>query len=108
MQWVNFAGDGNSGQVVRELQDRNLKDPIAADDNETNGSSALVLTVADHNGKAISNYRYGPLVLHSGFSACQGAGCPTVNASGGAAPFEWGGSLPLPGKPFGVAGGNVP
>ena len=40
LQWIDFDGDNNGGKVVRELQDRNLKDPIAADDQESNGSYA--------------------------------------------------------------------
>ncbi|MEJ7687550.1 MAG: hypothetical protein WKG52_11435 [Variovorax sp.] len=108
VQWVDFSADLNSGTIVRTLQDANLRDPIAADDNEANGSSAPVLTLSDYNGRAISNYRYGPLVLNPGFAACQGTSCPTVNESGGPAPFEHGGSLQLPGKPFAVTGANVP
>ncbi|MDM0039342.1 hypothetical protein QTH89_23090 [Variovorax sp. J22G21] len=104
--WV----DVNSGAVERTLQDKNLIDPITADDNEGGGTYAPVISIADYNGKAISNYRYGVLYLHPGFAACQqtAGGCPTINASGGAAPFEFGGSLALPGKAFMLAGSNVP
>ncbi len=108
VQWVDFSADLNGGTIVRTLQDANLRDPISADDNEANGSAAPVLTLSDYNGRAISNYRYGPLVLNPGFAACQGSSCPTVNESGGAAPFEYGGSLQLPGRPFAVTGANVP
>ncbi|MBC7939988.1 MAG: hypothetical protein H7Z19_09545, partial [Chitinophagaceae bacterium] len=108
VQWVDFSGDNNSGSVVRELQDKNLKDPIAIEDNETNGSFVGVLTIASHDDKGIHQYRYTDLQLHSGYSACKPNGCPTKDAQGNRAPFEYGGKLSLPGKPFAVAGGNVP
>ena len=106
VSWVNV----NTGGVIRALQDQKLVDPITADDNEGGGTNAPVISIADYTGKAVSNYRYGTLNLHPGFAACQQAsgGCPTVNSSGGAAPFEFGGSLALPGKAFAIAGGNVP
>ena len=64
--------------------------------------------VADHNGRGISGYRYGTLKMNDGFPACKPDGCQTRDAQGRPAPFEWGGKLDLPGKPFGIRGGNVP
>ena len=108
VQWIDFDADNNGGKVVRELQDKNLKDPITADDQESNGSYAAVVMVADYNGRGISGYRYDTLKLHDGFAACQPDGCPTRDAQGRPAAFEWGGKLDLPGKPFGIRGGNAP
>ena len=104
VQWVNLA----NGNVERTLQDTALVDPITADDNENNGSDGRVITVADYGGRGVSNFRYGPVILNRGYSACQGSGCPTTYANGQAAPFENGGKLALPGGAFHTSGGNVP
>ena len=104
VQWINVG----SGAIERTLQDTTLVDPISADDNETTGASVKVITLADYGGRGVSNFRYSTLIMHSGYTACQGSGCPTVNASGGPAPFENGGRLALPGGAFHTSGANAP
>jgi hypothetical protein len=117
IQWIDIASNGASGSVWKTLRDRNLKDPIAIDDNDSHGSSVSVVTVADF-AKGVTNFRYSPIVMHSTYSACQGSGCATNGGD-----FEFAGPLtqawtmdglpvgqgtPLPGKAFAVAGSNVP
>ena len=65
ISWVRFAGDGNSGSVVRTLQDTRLVDPIAVEDTDNHSTESYVLSVADYGGKAVRNYRYGPVILHN-------------------------------------------
>ena len=108
VQWVDFTSDYNGGQVGKTLQDKNMKDPVKAEENETNGAYVGVVTIASHEDKSILQYRYTTLLANAGYSACKPNGCPTVNASGGAAEYEFGGRLLLPGKPFAVRTGNVP
>jgi hypothetical protein len=110
LQWVRFAGDGNSGSVVRTLQDTRMIDPVAAEDADNFATVGNVTSVADYGGKAVSNYRYGPVIFaeSGGNWACQGSsgGCP-VNATG-AMKIEFGGSMPMPGKVFQLSTANVP
>ena len=117
IQWIDIAGNGTGGSVWKTLQDRNLKDPIAIDDNESHGSSVSVVTVADF-AKGVTNFRYSPILMHGSYSACQGSGCATNGGD-----FEFAGPLTqawtmdglpvgpgsaLPGKAFAVTGSNVP
>ena len=85
VQWVRFASNGNSGSVVRTLQDSRIIDPIAVEDADNFASDNMVLSIADYTGKAVSNYRYGPVIFanRGGSWACQPpGGCP-VQATGG-------------------------
>ncbi|MDM0044582.1 hypothetical protein QTH91_08830 [Variovorax dokdonensis] len=104
IQWVQFSG--NSGSVIRTLQDSRLKDPIWAEDNDNHGTESFVLTVADYAGKRVSNYRWGPVIFRSnpGTSCQPEAGCGMI----GGGPFEYGGSFDVPGKVFQLTGANVP
>jgi len=108
LQWVRFAGDGNSGTVVRTLQDSRLKDPVAAEDTDNNVDETYVVAVADYGGRALRNYRYGPVILHSDpHGVCgepNGCGMGASNSD----PFEYGGAFDLPGGPFQVSSGNIP
>lgn len=112
VDWVSFGSDGNSGTITRTLRDSRLIDPITADDNESHGTEAYVLSVADYNGKAISNYRYGPVIFRTnvrpGWSCQPPAGCPTTDSTGRAAAFEFGGSFATKGKAFAISSANVP
>jgi hypothetical protein len=63
IQWVRFAADGNSGSVVRTLQDSRIVDPIAVEDADNFANDNMVLSIADYTGKAVSNYRYGAVVF---------------------------------------------
>lgn len=118
IQWIDLASNGSGGTIWKTLQDRNLKDPIAIDDNESHGSEVSVVTVADF-AKGVTNFRYSPLVMHSTYTACQPPGCATQSGNTG---FEFAGPLTqpwspggtpgtgaaLPGKAFAVSGANVP
>ncbi|MBN8747275.1 MAG: hypothetical protein J0I65_07170, partial [Variovorax sp.] len=100
--------DGNSGSVVRTLKDTRLVDPIAAEDTDNHGAESYVVSVADYGGRALRNYRYGPVIMHNyGGSAC-GAPNGCGMGSGNADPFEYGGDFGLPGGPFQVTSANIP
>jgi hypothetical protein len=109
IQWVRFAGDGNSGTVVRTLQDSRIVDPIAVEDADNFANDNMVLSIADYTGKAVSNYRYGSVVFanRGGSWACQPpGGCP-VQGTGGMN-MEFGGSFTMEGRPFHIRTANVP
>ena len=106
ISWVRFASDGNSGSIVRTIQHNLLTDLIAVEDNENFANSNNLVNVTDYGGKAIRNYRYGPVIFSDG-GGCPGPkGCP-VNAINGSI-AEYGGALSLPGKPFQLSTANVP
>jgi hypothetical protein len=98
VSWVRFAGDMNSGSVVRTLKDSRLLDPISAEDTDNHSTESYVLSVADYSGKALRNYRYGPVIMHN--YAGQNFGLSEA--------FEYGGAFDLPGKAFQVTSANVP
>ncbi|VTU40300.1 hypothetical protein [Variovorax sp. PBL-E5] len=111
IDWVRFANDFNSGiprVPALSLSDASLVDPISAEDNENHGTESYVLSVADYGGRKISNYRYGPVIFRTnvtpGWNCQPPNGCP-VSGSG---PFEYGGSLSLPGGVFQVVTSNIP
>lgn len=108
LQWIRFASDGNSGSVVRTLQDSRLKDPIAAEDTDNHTSESYVVSVADYGGRALHNFRYGPVILHN----YPGTPCGPPNGCGMGSsnndPFEYGGAFSLPGGPFQLGSANVP
>ncbi|RYY93017.1 MAG: hypothetical protein EOO24_27705 [Comamonadaceae bacterium] len=106
IQWVRFAADGNSGSVVRTLQDSRLADPVAVEDADNFANKGHVLSVADFSGKAVRNYRYGPVIFSEGRACPAPAGCPVIPT--GASNIEYGGALALPGKPFQITTANVP
>jgi hypothetical protein len=109
IQWVRFASDGNSGSVIRTLQDSRIVDPIAVEDADNFASDNMVLSIADYTGKAVSNYRYGAVVFadRGGSWSCQPpTGCP-VQATG-SVNIEFGGSYAMEGKPFHIRTANVP
>jgi hypothetical protein len=107
IQWVRFASDGNSGSVVRTLQDSRIVDPIAVEDVDNFASDNMTLSIADYTGKAVSNYRYGSVVFAGG-GACPAStgGCP-VQGTGGMN-MEFGGSFTMEGRPFMLRSANVP
>jgi hypothetical protein len=111
IRWIDLASNGSGGTVLSQtLQDKNLKDPIAIDDNESHGSEVSVVTVADF-AKGVTNFRYSPLVMHASYTACQPPGCATGSGNTGfefAGPLTQVGGAALPGKAFAVSGANVP
>ncbi len=106
LQWVRFSGNG--GTVVRTLKDARLVDPIAAEDTDNHGTESYVVSVADYGGRALRNYRYGPVIMHNYSGSACGApnGCG-MGSSGGDA-FEYGGEFGLPGGAFQVTSANIP
>ncbi|PSL80928.1 hypothetical protein C7T35_30005 [Variovorax sp. WS11] len=109
IQWVRFASDGNSGSVVRNLQDSRIVDPIAVEDADNFASNNMVLSVADYAGKKVSNYRYGSVIFanRGGSWSCQPpGGCPVQPTNG--VNIEFGGSFAMEGKPFQIRTANVP
>jgi len=109
IHWVRFAADGNSGRVVRTLQDSRLSDPIAVEDADNFATAGHVLSIADHGAKAILNYRYGKVVFadRGPAWACQPPRGCGMGAAGDAS-FEFGGSMAMPGRPFAISTANVP
>ena len=100
ISWVQPMQTG--GTILRTLQDSRLLDPVWAEDNDNHGALSYLLTVADHEGKQVSTYRYGPVVYATNGGAVFGMG------PDGQAPFEFGGAYALSGKPFQLSGSNVP
>ena len=115
VKWVDFTADHNSGTVrTNVLTDSRLVDPVMIEDNENHGTEGWVLSIADYGGKAIRNYRYGSVIFYTNVGAGMACAPPTgcglgpQNLPPSQYPFEYGGAMPLPGKPFIVTGGNVP
>ncbi|MGJ7512251.1 hypothetical protein [Variovorax sp. GT1P44] len=106
ISWVRFAGDGNSGSIVRTFQDQRLKDPVAVEDSDNFANAGYVLSVADYADKSIKNFRYGPVTFSEGGACPKPNGCPVTSTGG--VQVEYGGSLALPGKPFQITTANVP
>jgi hypothetical protein len=102
IQFVKLEGKGERGSVYQRLKDATMIDPIAAEDNDTHGTESYVLTVADHAGKRIINYRFGPVILHTNGGASYGMGRE------GTDDFELGGTFAVTGKPFLFSSANVP
>ncbi len=102
VNWVRFAGDMNSGSVIRTLKDSRLADPISTEDTDNHATESYVLSVADYGGRALRNYRYGPVVMHSYAGQSYGMG-PAGND-----PFEYAGAFDLPGKAFQATSANIP
>ena len=40
-------------------------DPISAEDTDNHSTESYVLSVADYGGRALRNYRYGPVIMHN-------------------------------------------
>jgi hypothetical protein len=115
VRWVDFSSNHNSGTVrPAVLTDSRIVDPIGIEDNENHGTEAWVLSLADYGGKALRNYRYGPVIFWTNQGpglACQppnGCGLGPDNLPASEYPFEYGGDQLLPGRPFFVTGANVP
>ncbi|MDM0081258.1 hypothetical protein QTI17_11695 [Variovorax sp. J31P179] len=106
VSWVRFASNGNSGSIVRTLQDSRLADPIAVEDADNFATMGYVVSVADYAGKALRNYRYGPVVFADGKACATTTSCP-VTPTGNVA-IEYAGAMPYPGKPFQLKTANVP
>jgi hypothetical protein len=106
VSWVRFAANGNSGSIVRTLQDTRLADPIAIEDADNFATAGYVVSVADYAGKALRNYRYGPVVFTDGKACATTTSCP-VTPTGNVA-IEYGGAMAFEGKPFQLKTGNVP
>lgn len=112
VRWVDFSADHNSATVRRNaLADSRIVDPVMIEDNGNHGTAMWVLSMADYGGKAIRNFRYGPVIFWSNPGACQppnGCGLGPNNLPASQYPFEYGGDMTLPGKPFVISTANVP
>lgn len=110
IDWIRFNANQTSGSVIRTLKDTRIKDPIAIDEGDNFGTAGYIISVADYAGRTLSNYRFGPVTFSDQGKQwnCQPPGCPTIDAAGNPAPFEFGGAFALPGKVFGIQGQNVP
>ncbi|SFL96283.1 hypothetical protein [Variovorax sp. OV329] len=115
VRWVDFSPSLDSGTVRRAvLTDSRLVDPVMIEDNENHGTEGWVLSLADFGGKAVRNYRYGPVIFWTNQGpgmACQpkaGCGLGPNNLPPAQYPFEYGGDMTLPGRPFFITSANVP
>ena len=106
ISWVRFSKDGNTGSVVRTIKHNLLTDLVAVEEADNFANGNHVVSVADYAGKAVRNYRYGPVVFADGGACPAPKGCP-VNAINGSI-AEYGGALSMPGKPFQISTANVP
>jgi len=97
--WVQIAGD--YGSVTRTLRDNRLIDPVYVEKQDTHGTEAAIITVADFKGRKVVNYRYSDAVFATNGGARFGMGAD------GNDQFECGGFLELPGSPFCVCATNV-
>jgi len=102
ISWVRFGSGGNSGSIVRTIQHNQLTDLIAVEDADNFANANNMVSVTDYGGKAVRNYRYGPVVFSDGGACPQPSGCPTSGAA------EYGGGMTVPGKPFQITTSNVP
>lgn len=100
VKWVKL--NGNTGNVFKTLRDTRMQDPVWVEDNDTHGTEAAIVTVADYSGKQILNYRYSPIIFHTNGGATYGVGAD------GKAEFECGGAYSVAGYPFQVSGTNTP
>ena len=113
VSWVRFAPDGNSGSIVRTLNDTRLIDPIAVEDADNYSNPGYLTSVIDYAGKAIRNYRYGPVIFGSDGGSCpKPNGCALNPTSSGGVTYnlEYGGAMDMSahGKPFQITTTNVP
>jgi len=76
------------------------------EDGDNFANPGYVLSALDYAGKAVRNYRYGPVTFSDGGACPAPNGCP-INAINGAQ-AEYGGAMALPGKPFQMNSANVP
>ena len=107
LQWVRFDAGFTNGSVARTLQESRMIDPISTEDADNHGTESYLVSVADYAGKGIHNFLYGPIYWHTydASKACSTAkgGCKLLNN----APFEYGGTFKVPGKPFHAMGANI-
>ena len=107
IQWVRFDSGITSGSVARTFQESRMIDPISTEDADNHGAESYLVSVADYAGKGIHNFLYRPIIWHtySADKACSEAkgGCQMLNN----APFEYGGTFKVPGKPFHAMGANI-
>jgi hypothetical protein len=100
--WVKFADDGNSGTILRTMEDSRV-DPVMVTMSDNYSTKGNIVSVANYSGQSIDNYRFGDLIYPDN-NFCSVAGvCPTLASNG-----EYAGKLALPFKPFAVHASNVP
>jgi hypothetical protein len=114
IQWIRFNAKWTSATVHRTLQDRKLLDPIGIFDLPNHGTESYVLSIADYGGRALHNFLYGRVIMHT--HTGKGVGCAEDNGSNpprggcgllGGLPFEYGGAKAIPGRPFQPSGQNI-
>ena len=106
VSWVRFTSNGNGGRIVRTLQDTRMADPIAVEDGNNFATMNNLLSVADYAGKAVRNYRYGPVIFTDGKACATATSCPVTPT--GSIAIEYGGAMNVLGKPFQITTSNVP
>src|SRR5205085_2781097 len=99
ISWIMYSAQG--AQVVKELRDQRLIDPVQLEQADTHGIETSLLTVADFRGGKIVNYRYSEARFVTQGGARFGMGAD------GKDEFECGGFMEFPGAPFCVSATNV-
>jgi hypothetical protein len=104
ISWVRFDASGNGGSIVRTIQHVAMTDLIAVEDADDFATTNYVVSALDYAGKAVRNYRYGPVIYAGGGGACpEPNGCPIDGSVA-----EYGGAMSVQGKPFQMTTANVP
>ncbi len=99
ISWIKYSPQG--AQVVKELRDARMIDPVQLEQADTHGIETSLLTVADFRGGKIINYRYSEARFATQGGARFGMG------PDGKDEFECGGFMEFPGAPFCISATNV-
>lgn len=102
IKWYDMSSSTTTASLLRVAQETRMIDPIDVVDTDNHGGEHYVVTVADYAGRKVSNIRYGDMIMWTYPEKTR----LTVGANG-TDPFEWCGSYPIQGYPFGVGSANV-
>ncbi|MGC4066701.1 MAG: hypothetical protein QM784_19110 [Polyangiaceae bacterium] len=100
VQWV--AVGESSVDVVRELKDERIVDPVAVDVNDR----GPIVTLVDFSGKRVLSYRTGPTEANGGKPPAN-YGCGENGSDTECLNFEFAGEMAYPGTPFFLGTSNV-
>jgi hypothetical protein len=100
IQWITVGE--TSVDVVRELSDARIADPVSVDVNDR----GPIVTLVDFAGKRLLSYRTGPTENNGGKPPVN-YGCGEGGSDTECSAFEFAGALAYPGTPFFLATSNV-
>lgn len=99
--FFDLTNNGNSLLVRRTFQDSRVQDLLRVEDHDNHGTTQFSCSIADHKGKQVHNFRYGPLKMTTYEGQVYGMGAD------GTAKFEYSGSFLFPGKPWWNGTANI-